>query len=136
MAIDLHSNIKVTTVIKAHSPSATGTISGVVIDTSAFRSTEFIISSGLQTTTGVTVVPIIKSGTTTGALTSAAAAELLGTEAGASLSGTAGASSSKRIGYVGPSRYVTCDLAVGTAATGTYNVVCVQGHPIEGPIAQ
>ena len=136
MAIDLHSNVKVTTVIKAHSPSATGTIDGVVIDTSGFRSNEFILSAGLQTTAGITVVPIITEGAATGSLTSVADANLLGTEAGANLSGTAGASSSTRIGYAGSKRYITCDLAVGTGATGTYNVVVVQGNAIKAPHAQ
>ncbi|MES0444974.1 MAG: hypothetical protein ABUJ92_00375 [Desulfobacterales bacterium] len=135
MANDLYNNIKVTTVIKAHSPAATGVISGVVIDTAGYRSTTFVVSSGLQTTTGVTVTPIVKSGTATGSLASAAANDLLGTEAAAALDGTAGASSSSKVGYRGINQYVTCDLLVAAAATGTYNVTCVQSSAIKGPVS-
>jgi hypothetical protein len=135
MAGDLYSNCKVSRVISPHSPAATGTISGVVIDTSGFRTTTFVIAAGAQTTTGVTVVPIVTSGAATGALTSAAASELIGTEAGSSLSGAAGADGVTRIGYIGIDRYVTCDLAVAAAATGLYAVTCVQSDPIKGPQA-
>ena len=133
MATDLYSNIKVSRVISPHSPAATGTISGQVIDTSTFRSTTFVIAAGAQTTTGITVTPVVKSGTATGSLASCAAAELIGTEAGAALDGTAGANGVKRIGYQGSDRYVTCDLVVTAAATGLYSVTCVQGDPIKGP---
>ncbi|HSH28679.1 MAG TPA: hypothetical protein VK971_02135 [Thiohalobacter sp.] len=123
---DLTNNIKVTPVIVPQSPSATGTMSGSVIDTQDAISTTFIISAGAQTTTGVTVTPVVKSGTATGSTASAEASELIGTEAAAALDGTDGASSSSKIGYIGTNRYVTVDLAVANAATGVYSVQCVQ----------
>jgi len=93
------------------------------------------VAAGAQTTTGVTVTPIVKSGTATGALTAEADENLIGTEAAAALSGTAGANSQSKIGYKGSNRYVSCDLVVAGAATGVYSVVCVQGDPIKGPVA-
>ena len=133
MAHDLYNNIKVSPVIAPVSPAATGTISGTVVDTSAFRTNTFVISAGAQTTTGITVTPVVKSGTATGSTASAAADELLGTEAGAALDGTGGASSSTKIGYIGTNRYITCDLVVTAAATGVYSVQLVQSDPIKAP---
>ena len=135
MAKDLYNNIKVTRVISPVSPAATGTITGQVIDTSAYRSTVFTINAGLQTTTGITVTPVVLSGTATGSQASCAAAELLGTEAAAALDGTAGANGVKKIGYVGMDRYVRCDLIVAGAATGIYSVTCQQSDAIKAPIS-
>lgn len=135
MSKDLYSDVKVTRVISPISPSATGTISGAVVDTSGYRSTTFVVAAGAQTTTGITVTPVVKSGTATGTLTSAADADILGTEAAAALSGTAGANSQSKVGYTGSSRYVTCDLTVAGAATGVYSVVAVQSGAIKGPVA-
>lgn len=133
MARDLYSNIKTTRVISPISPAATGTITGQVVDTANFDSNTFVISAGAQTTTGITVTPVVLSGTATGSLASCADAELIGTEAAAALSGTAGANSDSKIGYKGSDRYVRCDLIVTAAATGVYSVVAVQGHPRKGP---
>ena len=130
---DLYNDVKVSTVISPHSPAATGTISGTVIDTANFANITFTIASGLQTSTDVTVTPIIMSGTVTGTLTSAAAADIIGTEASAALDGTAGASSVSKIGYKGVNRYVSCDLLVATAATGLYSVTALQGGARKKP---
>lgn len=130
---DLYNNVKVTPIIAPVSPAATGTISGSVVDTSGYRSNTFVISAGAQTTTGITVTPIVKSGTATGSTASATGTELLGTEAAAALDGTGGASSSSKIGYIGSNRYVTCDLAVAGAATGVYSVQLIQADPIQSP---
>lgn len=135
MSQDLYSNVKVTRCISPVSPAATGTITGQVVDTSGYRSTTFVIAAGAQTTTGVTVTPVVLSGTATGSLASCAATEMIGTEAAAALSGTAGASSQSKIGYIGSDRYVRCDLIVAAAATGVYSVVAVQGSPSKGPAA-
>jgi hypothetical protein len=135
MSTDLYNDVKVTRVISPISPAATGTISGQVVDTAGYRSTTFVIAAGAQTTTGITVTPVVKSGTATGSLTSAAAAEMLGTEAAAALSGTAGANGQSKIGYKGSNRYVSCDLAVAGAATGVYSVLCIQSGAIKGPVS-
>lgn len=135
MAHDLYNNVKITKVIAPVSPAATGTISGTVVDTSGYRTNLFVISAGAQTTTGITVTPIVKSGTATGSLASAAASELIGTEAAAALDGTGGASSSSKIGYIGTNRYVTCNLTVTAAATGVYSVQLIQADPIKAPVS-
>ena len=134
MATDLYNNVKVSSAIDPHSPAATGTITGDnVIDTANFSNTTFVISAGAQTTEGVTVTPVVMSGTVTGTLTSAADADLLGTEAGAALDGTAGADSVSKIGYVGTNRYVRLDLIVAEAATGLYQAAAVQAGARKGP---
>jgi hypothetical protein len=132
---DLMSKIKVSKVIAPISPAATGTISGSAVDTSGANSVTFVISAGAQTTTGITVTPVVVAGSATGSMTSAPAADLVGTEAGAALSGTAGASSSKKIGYIGIARYVSCNLVVTAAATGVYSVQAVTEES-KGPVAQ
>lgn len=135
MPSDLYSNVKVAKVIAPVSPGSTGTITGTVIDTSGYRETVFVISSGAQTTTGITVTPVVKSGSATGSLASCSAAELIGTEAAAALDGTGGASSVSKIGYIGVDRYVSCDLIVTAAATGVYSVQVVQGGAMKGPVS-
>lgn len=135
MAKDRYNNIKVTRAISPVSPAATGTISSQVIDTSGYAETTFVIAAGAQTTTGITVTPVIKSGTATGSLTSAADTDLLGTEAAAALDGTAGANGVKKIGYTGKNRYVACDLVVTAAATGVYSVTCEQSSARKSPVS-
>lgn len=134
---DLHNVI---TPVRVRSPAAagtTGTKAGVVVDLAGYESCEFIIQSGAQTTEGITVTPIVKSGSATGSLSAVADAQLLGTEAEAAavLAGAAGANQVARIGYIGSDRYVTCDLVVAGAATGIYGVVCVKGSPRKSPAA-
>lgn len=131
---DLHNNIKVTPAINPASPGATGTITGDnIIDRANFPNLEFVIEAGAQTTTGITVTPVVMEGSTTGSLTSVADADLLGTESAAALSGTAGADSVSKIGYAGSNRYVRLDLIVGGAATGTYSAVAVQSGGRKAP---
>ena len=133
MAHDTKTTIKRTRVISPVSPSATGTISGQVIDTSTYRANTFVIAAGAQTTTGITVTPVIMEGAATGSLTSAANSDLIGTEAAAALSGTAGANGVSTIGYIGSSRYISCNLIVTAAATGVYSVTCDQSAA-KGPV--
>lgn len=135
-AQDLHNHIKVTNAIDPASPSATGTITGDnIIDRANYSNLEFIISAGAQTTAGITVTPVVMSGSATGSLTSAAASELLNTEASAALDGTSGADSASKIGYKGSSRYVRLDLIVANAATGVYSAVAVQSGAREQPVS-
>lgn len=132
---DLHNTIKPVRVISPISPAATGTISGQVIDMAGFESIEFLIANGAQTTTGITVTPVIKSGSATNALASCADSVLLGSEAAAAalLSGATGSNASAKIGYIGNDRYVTCDLVVAGAATGVHGVIGVKGSPRKSP---
>lgn len=132
---DLHNNIKRVRVISPISPAATGTISGQPVDLTGYQGCEFLIDAGAQTTTGITVTPVVKAGAATGSMAAAADADLLGTEAAAALDGTAGANSGSKIGYKGIAKYATVDLAVAGAATGTYSVVAVLSGPRKAPVA-
>lgn len=130
---DLYNDIKISRVISPVSPTGTGTLTGQVIDTANFANTTFVIEAGAQTTTGITVTPVVLSGTVTGTLASCAAGELIGTEAAAALSGTAGANGVKKIGYIGTDRYARCDLIVTAAASGVYAVQAVQAGARDKP---
>ena len=70
--------------------------------------------------TNATITPVLKEGDVTGTLTSVADADMLGTEALASLTAGAAIASgttknvTKRVGYKGSKRYVTLGVASTT----------------------
>lgn len=136
-AQDLHNNIKVTTAVAPYNPSATGTTTGAIIDRAGYENLEFAISSGAQTTTGITVTPVIKHGSVTGTLTSAADTDLFSTEAVAAavIAGSAGASKVTKIGYKGTSRYVQCNLILAGATTGYYSAVAILSGARKAPVS-
>jgi len=134
MPIDTKNTTNVAVITAPISPAATGTITGTVVDTAGYCSNLFVMSAGAQTTTNITVTPVVLSGTATGSLASAAADEIIGTEAAAVLSGTAGAGTTTTIGYIGSDRYVRVDLIVTAAATGVYSTQLVQRNPIKAPV--
>lgn len=137
MSRDLAANVDVRRVISPISPSATGTITGQVVDRQGYGSLVFVIEHGLYTTTAGAFTPVVKHGSATGSLASAADSVLVGTEAGATVGpGTADANSVTKIGYIGSERYVSLDLAVVGTATGVHSVVAVLGEPRKGPVAQ
>ena len=121
--LDMKDNVGYVKIIAPVSPAATGTITGTVVDTANYDAFNIVVMAGAQTTTSITVTPVVLSGSVTGTLTSCASTALIGTEAAAALSGTAGASKVKKIGYIGSDRYVRCDLIVTSAATGVYAVI-------------
>ena len=124
---DLHDNIAVARVISPVAIGANATKTGKIIDRQGFGGVEFIASYGAVTTTGTICTLVVFEGDVTGTMTSVADADLLGTEALASLlAATPRASGStknvtKRLGYKGIKRYVRVD-AVGTGVT---SVGCV-----------
>lgn len=125
---DLHNNVKVQRVIAPIAIGANATKTGKVIDRQGYGGVEFLASYGAVTTTGTIVTLVVFEGDVTGTMTSAADADLLGTEALASLAVQAtsrtsevGKNVSKRVGYRGAKRYVRVD-AVGT---GTTSVGCL-----------
>lgn len=125
---DMHNNVKVQRVIAPIAIGANATKSGKVIDRQGYGGVEFIASYGAVVTTGTIVTLVVKEGDVTGTMTSVADADLLGTEALASLpvqatarTSEVGKNVSKRVGYKGSKRYVSVD-AVGT---GTTSVGCV-----------
>lgn len=133
---DIYSNVKVTRVYGPVAAGTTGTKTGAVIDTAGYRSTTFVIGSGAQTTTGITVTPVVKSGSATGSLASCSDTVLQNTEAAAAstLAGSAGANKRAKIGYIGSDRYVSCNLVVAGAATGVYYIDAIQSDAIKAPV--
>lgn len=137
MAIDSYSRTTVTpafTVRVGATGGTTGTCLGTVIDTAGYRSNLFVMSAGLQSASVTSVTPVILSGTVTGTLTSAAASELIGTEAlaAATFAGALTApGKAAKIGYIGPSRYIRADFIAAGAATGVYAGVWIQTGAME-----
>lgn len=123
---DLHSNMDAQLAINSVALGATGAITGAIIDRQGYGGVEFVIGYGSITTTGTVVTALVKEGDVTGTLTSVADADLLGTEALASLAAGArvagtGKECTKRVGYVGGKRYVQLTLT-GTGTTSAGNV--------------
>ena len=124
---DLHNNTRTKTVIAPLAIGANATKTGKIIDRQGYGGVEFIAAYGAVTTTGTIVTLVCKEGDVTGTLTSVADADLLGTEALASLLAatprTSGSTSNvtKRLGYKGQKRYVQ----VNAVQTGVTSVGCV-----------
>ena len=101
---DLHVNTRTKTVIAPVAIGANGTKTGKIIDRQGYGGVEFIATYGSVTTTGTVVTLVAKEGDATGSMTSIANADLLGTEAlasllaGARVAGT-GKEVTKRLGY-------------------------------------
>ena len=136
---DLHSNIRTKTVISPLAIGSNATKSGIVIDRQGYGGVEFIVSYGAVTTTGTVVTLVCTEGDTTGALTSVADADLIGTEtlaslaAGARVAGT-GKEVTKRLGYKGDKRYVTVDaVQTGTTSVGVIGVAAILHSPELAP---
>jgi hypothetical protein len=124
---DLQSNVKATRVVGPVAIGANGTKTGKIIDRQGYGGVEFICSYGAVTTTGSVCTMVAFEGDVTGTMTSVADADLIGTEALATLPAITprtsgiGQNVSKRFGYKGIKRYVRVD-AVGTGVT---SVGCV-----------
>jgi hypothetical protein len=139
---DFHSNIKQVQAIIPVAIGANATITGPVLDRQGYGGVEFVVNYGSVTTTGTIVTLIMKEGSVTGTMTSVADADLLGTEALASLLAatprTAGTTKevSKRIGYKGTKRYVSL-LAVKTGVTsvGCISAEAIMFNPNQAPIS-
>lgn len=139
---DLHSNIKTMCAIPAATIGANATKTGPVRDRKGYGGVEFVFNYGSVTTTGSIVTVVIKEGDVTGTMTSVADADLIGTEALASLLAATPRTAdltkevSKRIGYKGQKRYVQA-LAVQTGVTsvGGVSAELVLFNPTLAPVA-
>ena len=128
---DLHNAIRTKTVISPLAIGANATKTGIVIDRQGYGGVEFLASYGAVTTTGTIVTLVVKEGDVTGTLTSVANADLLGTEAlasllaGARVAGT-GKEVTKRVGYKGVKRYVSVDaVQTGVTSVGVVGVAAI-----------
>ncbi|MCR4301599.1 MAG: hypothetical protein NUV51_08305 [Sulfuricaulis sp.] len=139
---DMHNDIRTKTVVSPAAIGANATKTGVVVDRQGYGGVEFIASYGAVTTTGTVVTLVVKEGDVTGTMTSVANADLLGTEALASLPAatprTAGTTKevTKRVGYVGNKRYVSADtVSTGVTSVGVVGVAAVLHSPHLAPTA-
>ena len=139
---DLHNNIDTVRTIASVAVGTTGTgVTGKVVDTAGYEGVEIVINYGTITATNATITPIVKHGDVTGTMTSVANASLLGTEAGAGIAaGTPRTSNSnknvsKRIGYIGGKRYVSCSLVSTVTATTPVSATVILSNPRHAPVA-
>jgi len=138
---DMHNNVDILAVIPAVAVGTTGTgQTGAVIDTRGYDSVEFGISYGAITATAAVFTVTVLEGDVTGTMTSAADADLLGTEAGAGLAAATRVDGStenvaKRIGYRGDQRYVRVDVKSTTTAATPIAVNAILCHPHRAAVA-
>lgn len=138
---DLHNNTHVKRVISPVAVGVTGTgLTGKIIDRRGYGGVEFIIAYGTATATGYTNTITVLEGDTTGALTSVADIDLLGTEVLASMAAQAtartsgvGKNISKSIGYKGNKRYVTIKEVPTATAAAIIGVDAILHHPEAAP---
>ena len=137
---DLFHNMRTKTAISPLVIGANATKTGLVVDRQGYGGVTFVASYGAVTTTGTIVTLVVKEGSVTGTMTSVADADLLGTEALASLlAATPRASGTtkevtKRIGYKGNKRYVSVDaVQTGVTSVGVVGVALVLTEPNLSP---
>lgn len=112
---DLHHSVKAIVALAPQSITTDTTTVGEVIDTAGFESVEFVIAAGALA--DATLVPLItECATSGGSYTAVADADLIGTEAGATLTAT-GDKDTAKIGYLGAKQFVKLSL-VSTSASG------------------
>ncbi len=127
---DLHNNVLQRVCVSSRNLAVASQI-GNAIDRQGFGGVEFIINHGTIAATGTTVaVTVLESDTATAAdFTSVADADLLGTEAAASIVAgtprTAGVNSAValRVGYKGYKRYCKVKLKASVSAIGSATAV-------------
>lgn len=138
---DLHNNIDTARVLLPVTLTTTAGAAAKIVDLQGYQGVEFIINYGSVTATNATITPTVKEGDVTGTMTSVADANLLGLEANAALgqaaTRTSGVSKnvSKRIGYIGTKRYVTCSLFPTVTAASVCAVTAIRGKAGLAPLA-
>lgn len=139
---DLHTVMRTSRVISPVAIGANATKTGVIIDRQGYGGVEFVCAYGAVTTTGTIATVVMFEGAVTGTMTSVADADMLGTEALASLLATTPRTSgstknvSKRVGYKGDKRYVRVDIVqTGVTSVGCVGVEAILHTPITAPTA-
>jgi hypothetical protein len=137
---DLYSGLKLTRAIAPVAVGTTGTgQTGKIIDRQGYIGPVlFGVHYGSVTATNATATVTIKEGDATGAMTSVADADLIGTESAAGLAATTPRTSgtsknvSKKIGYKGAKRYVQCNVK-STISAGILIAVDAIQRPMHQP---
>ncbi len=141
MKFDLHNNIYA---IRAISPVAVGTTgtgkTSTIIDTAGYNGVEFLVDYGTVTATNAVFTVLLTEANTTGAtFTSVADTDMLGTESAAGLAAastrTSGVSKNvtKRLGYVGNSRYLKIKVSSTVTATTPIAATALLHSPRNAP---
>jgi len=138
---DLHNQIRI---MRSISPVAVGTTgtgkTGTIIDRKDFDSVEAEFSYGTITATNAVITATLLHGDATGAMTSVADADLIGTELLASIpAGTPRTSGSnknvtKRLGYIGLKRYVQAKIVSTITAGPPVGANILLGMPETAPV--
>lgn len=132
---DLYHNAKAQRAVPITTISADGTTTGDIIDLQDYGSAMFAILSGTLTTG--TFTPKLTAGDAANlsdGVEVTAAAELLGTIAGATFA-IADDGVVKKIGYRGDKRYIRLDIVGASTAAGVISAVAILGHPHAAPVA-
>lgn len=139
---ELQNNISARRHIAPQTAGTTGTgRTGKVIDRQGYGGVEFLFSYGSVTATNATFTVTLKEGDATGALTSVADADLIGTEALAGLAAAATRTSDvsknvvKRLGYKGVKRYVAATIVNTVTAAAVVAAEAILFKPQVAPTA-
>ena len=128
---DLLNKLKLLVALNGATISSSTTTAGAIIDTAGFDSLLFEIFSGART--DGTYTPLVEDGDDSG-LSDAAAVDdkyLIGTEAGAVITG---ANKRAKVGYIGPKRYVRLSIVSTVVTTGAYlGATAILGNPATAP---
>lgn len=141
MTRSLHRNIKILRAIDPQSLGATssGGKTSKIIDRNGYEGLEFAVAIGGVTATNATVTAVVKDGDATGSLSTATASSVLGTLTmiGATTPRASGVSEfvTKRIGYIGPHRYVDIQLVPTISGAINAAAMAILGDPREMPVA-
>lgn len=139
---DIHNNIKALRVVSPVAVGTTGTgKTGTIVDRQGYGGVEFIIGYGTVTATNAVFTATVLEGDVTGTMTSAADADLLGTELLAGLAAAATRTSgtsknvTKRVGYKGAKRYVNVKVSSTVTAATPIAVDAILFNPSVAPIS-
>lgn len=136
---DLQNNIRAMRCIGPVACGVAGTgVTGKIVDRKGYNGVEFVVGYGSVTATSATITLTVLEGDATGSMTSVADADLIGTEALASLAAGARTSGTgkfvnKRIGYKGNKRYVTVKEVPTATAAAIVNVSAILFNPTVAP---
>lgn len=136
---DLHNNVHTVPLIAPVAARTDNTaIVSAIIDTAGYESCELVIITGTNTDTNATFAVLVEDGDNSGLSDNAAVDDkfLLGTEALAGFT-FADDVETRKVGYVGPKRYVRVTVTPSGNDSGNIFLagVAVLGHPHNAPTA-
>ena len=132
MEFDLHSEIKVASVITPTAGAAAGaSVVGSIIDTLGFESFEYLIHSGTITTGTFSVTLEEGNVSNLSDATAVPAANLLGASPTFVVTDD---NQVRRVGIIGKKRYQRLTLVGASTPVGAFAVVAVLGNPVVLPV--